>query len=134
MSLTRDQPPSSFFSPGVAAVFAWILLAVVVSVVYARAFDIPFIFDDETAIVANRSIRVLWPLNEPLRPPRDSPVAGRPLVNWSLALNYAISGLSPRSYHVFNVALHALSAGLLFSIVRRTLVLSKFGGPVYALA
>ena len=50
---------------------------------------------------------------------------GRPLLNFSLALSYALSGIRPWGYHVMNLAIH-LGAGLaLFGIVRRTLLRGK---------
>ena len=81
----------------------------------------PFIWDDQISIVTNASIHRLWPLSVPLRPPRETPVAGRPVVNLSFALNYAVGGLSERGYHVANIAIHIACALLLFGIVRRTL-------------
>src|SRR5262249_11190655 len=57
-----------------------------------------------------------------LSPPnRGEAVSGRPLVNLSLAVNYAIGGLDVTGYHVWNVAVHVCCALLLFGIVRRTL-------------
>ena len=43
--------------------------------------------------------------------------------NFSLAINYAVSGLHVWSYHAANLGIHILTALLLFSIVRRTLLL-----------
>jgi hypothetical protein len=57
----------------------------------------------------------------PLSPPRDTSVAGRPLVNLSFAMNYAMGGLDVTSYHATNLALHLLVALVLFAIVRRSL-------------
>ena len=92
----------------------------------------PFVWDDETAIVKNPTIQHLWPPWEPLLPPRETPVAGRPIANLSFAINYAIGGLTETGYHVGNIALHIACALLLFGVVRRTLVGSKlrerFGG------
>src|SRR5206468_3019554 len=51
---------------------------------------------------------------------RELPTAGRPLVNVSFAINYALGGLNVVGYHVLNVALHVLCALLIFGIVRRT--------------
>lgn len=48
-------------------------------------------------------------------------MAGRPFVNLTLALNYAVSGLNPWSYHLVNIGVHLLAGWLLFGIVRRTL-------------
>src|SRR6185503_1166416 len=88
---------------------------------YGNSLSGPFIWDDQISVVANRTIQHLWPLSDPLRPPRETPVAGRPIVNLSFAINYAIGGLSEAGYHVGNIALHICCALLLFGIVRRTL-------------
>ena len=117
--------------------FAWIaaaVIAVAVVAVYGGALDSPFIFDDYHGIVTNESIDSLWPLvgdatnPGPLNPPPFIPTSARPLVNLSLALNYAIGGLNPTGYHVFNVVVHILCTMLLWSITRRTLRLPVFGG------
>jgi tetratricopeptide (TPR) repeat protein len=91
--------------------------------VFANGLGGPFIIDDQTAIESNQRIRRLSPLSEALSPPRDTPVAGRPLVNLSFALNYAISELDARDYRVTNLAIHLLVALVLFGLVRRTLEL-----------
>jgi Flp pilus assembly protein TadD len=83
--------------------------------------SVPFIWDDQTAIVTNKTIQHLWPLSEPLTPPRETPVAGRPLVNLSFAVNYAFGGLAETGYHAVNIAIHIGCALLLFGIVRRLL-------------
>jgi len=98
-------------------------LVVAVFAAYARSFSGPFVFLDVAAILDNPTIRHLWPIWDCLRPPHvpGITVEGRPLVNLTLALNYALSGTTVWSYHAFNVALHAASALVLFGIVRRTL-------------
>jgi tetratricopeptide (TPR) repeat protein len=48
-------------------------------------------------------------------------VSGRPVLNLSLALNHALSGYSPWSYHAVNLLIHILAGLALFGIVRRTL-------------
>ncbi|HTO04035.1 MAG TPA: tetratricopeptide repeat protein [Opitutus sp.] len=88
---------------------------------YGNTFDAPFVFDDRAAILENPTIRELWPLTTPLSPPIDGrAVAGRPLVNLTLALNYAWSGTDVWSYHLVNLALHLAAAVVLFGLVRRT--------------
>jgi Flp pilus assembly protein TadD len=99
---------------------AVVVAAVVVT--YANSLSGPFLFDDENSIVANASIRQI---DASWSPPRDTPVAGRPLVNLSFALNYLAGGLDVRGYHVVNIAIHAAAALVLFGIVRRTLLLPK---------
>lgn len=88
---------------------------------YANSLRVPFLFDDVGAVTNNPTIRRLdsWAV---LQPPADgSTTTGRPLVNLSLALNYAVSGEAVWGYHATNVAIHTLAALLLFGLVRRTL-------------
>ena len=95
-------------------------------IAYSNGLSTPFLFDDETGIVTNQQIRQVWPLDDALSPPAETPVARRPLVNLTLAINYAFSGLQPRGYHVTNLLIHLLAALTLFGIVRRTLTGPKF--------
>jgi protein O-mannosyl-transferase len=88
---------------------------------YHHGFSGPFIFDDETAVLDNPSIRHLWPIWRSFSPPPDLTVTGRPLANFTLAVNYALSGTDPWSYHAFNLLIHFLSSVTLFGLVRRTL-------------
>jgi tetratricopeptide (TPR) repeat protein len=97
------------------------LLAAAGIVAYHNAFNGSFLMDDLTAITRNPTIRSLWPPSAVLSPPPNSPVMGRPFVNLSLAVNYAVSGLDARSYHVVNLAIHLLAAIALFGVVRQTL-------------
>jgi tetratricopeptide (TPR) repeat protein len=91
---------------------------------YHNSLGGPFVFDDLPAIVANPSIRRLWPISGVLAPGLDGglTVSGRPLVNLSLALNYAWGGEAVAGYHVFNLLMHACAGLLLFGILRRTLI------------
>ena len=99
---------------------------------YHPALIAPLIFDDIRVVAGNPSIEKLWPLYSsepsPLNPVAGTPTSVRPLVNLSLALNYSLGGLDPRGYHVFSIVLHALTALLLWSVVRRTLDLEFFAG------
>ena len=114
--------------------FASIILAVSIGAVYGRVLDVPFIFDDNSAITKNRSITSLWPLvgttdrRGPLNPPPQIPTSARPLVNLSFAVNYFFGGLSPVAFHAVNVVIHFLSALLLWAITLRSLQLPFFGG------
>jgi protein O-mannosyl-transferase len=106
-----------------AIVAAAVALVLAVIAAYYDSFSGAFFFDDEFSIQANTTIRHLWPLSAVLNPPagHGETVGGRPLVNLSLAVNYAMGGLSVASYHAFNLAVHALAALTLFGLVRRTL-------------
>jgi protein O-mannosyl-transferase len=93
-------------------------------VVYLNSFTVPLLFEDADSIVENSTIKHLWPLWPMLSPPSAAgPVAGRPVVNISLAVNYAISGLAPWSYHAVNLLIHVLAALVLMGTIRRTLTL-----------
>ncbi|MBK8856988.1 MAG: tetratricopeptide repeat protein [Opitutaceae bacterium] len=99
-----------------------LLLFVLVAAAYANTFGVPFLFDDAVAVERNPSIRQLWPLSVPLSPPPEGgTTTGRPVVNFSLALNYALSGEAVWSYHAFNLLIHAAAALALLGIMRRTL-------------
>jgi Flp pilus assembly protein TadD len=94
------------------------LLVGAAAVVYWNSLPIPFLYDDQTSVVGNQSIRTLAASLSP--PPHGAPVSGRPLVNVTLAINYAAVGLDPHGYHAVNLLIHVSCALLLFGIVRRT--------------
>ncbi len=119
------QPDPSTFPGSTPRRAAWLgaLIIIIVGIAaYHNSLGGPFVFDDPSSITANPTIRRLWPIWEPLTPPRAAiTVQGRPLVNFSLALNYALGGESVRGYHVLNLAIHLAAALTLFGLVRRTL-------------
>jgi tetratricopeptide (TPR) repeat protein len=104
-----------------AAVLVFAVLAT-----YANTLEGPFIFDDIAAIVDNTAIRDLRS-RAVVAAEREVPVAGRPVVNLSLALNYAGGGLRVRGYHLTNIVLHALCALVLFAVLQLTLAQTAFG-------
>jgi len=70
-----------------------LVLVTAVAFVYGASLRVPLIFDDHPAIERNATIRQLWPLTPVLLTPVSAAGAtGRPLVNLSLALNYAWGG------------------------------------------
>lgn len=118
-----NSPPSPSPAAPLARTPWWCALVIVAAsvVAYHNSFDGPFVFDDASSIVTNPTIRRLWPLTEPLTPPSSNVTAqGRPVLNLSLALNYAIGGPAVRGYHVVNLLIHASAALVLFGVVRRT--------------
>jgi protein O-mannosyl-transferase len=90
---------------------------------YHNSLSGPFVLDDLSSIPGNPTIRQLWPLTVPLAPPRGGglTVEGRPILNLSLAVNYALSGTGVGSYHAVNLAIHLLAGLTLLGIVGRTL-------------
>lgn len=113
-------------------------LAAAIAIVYARALAGPFVFDDQTAIVGNTTLRALAPLGDVLVQPPDLTISGRPLVALSLALNYAQAELDPRPYRATNALVHWLCALLVFGVLRRTLrsprLAARFGPRADGLA
>jgi len=66
--------------------------------------------------VENTRIRHLLPLWDVLT------TTTRPVVQLSLALNYALGGINPTGYHIFNVGGHILAALVLYGVLRLTLL------------
>ena len=112
-------PPRSEPNHTRAVFLAGGVIALAGLIAYGNSFSAPFVFDSATIIAYNPTIHHLgtaW------RPPHDgSTVDGRPLLNLSLAVNYAISGTQVWSYHALNLLIHVLAGLTLFGVARRTL-------------
>src|SRR5215469_4475262 len=130
------HPPTNASRAGIFVAAA--LLTAAALAAWANSFRGPFVFDDLPAIVENATIRTLaFPIA--LAPPHTGqPANGRPLVNFSFAVNWALAGADVRGYHVLNLAIHALAALALFGVVRRTLqsrpLAAKFAADATPLA
>ncbi len=128
-TLTQDRPalPTASTSLGGWTIpLAALLLALATAAAFSSGAGGAFIYDDYPAILENPTIRHLWPIWTPLSPPgHGATVTGRPLLNFSLAINYAIGGREVWSYHVVNVVIHMVGALLLFGVVRRTFLLPR---------
>ncbi|HVW20135.1 MAG TPA: tetratricopeptide repeat protein [Opitutaceae bacterium] len=98
---------------------AFALLAAAVAAAYAGSLGGVFVMDDLPAIVDNRALR--RGSAQALLPPAGSgdTGAGRPVLNLTLALNYAAGGLAPRGYHLVNLGIHLAAALALLGILRR---------------
>lgn len=110
--------------PRLAGASVLVLLFIATSTAYRGSLSVPFVFDDLSAVRDNPSIRQLWPLTKPLALTPQAGGAGsdgRPLVNLSLALNYAWGGLDVRGYRWFNLVAHVLTGFALWSLVHLTL-------------
>lgn len=88
-------------------------------VAYANSFRGAFVFDDRDSILENESLRGWTTAFSP--PLNGTTVSGRPVLNATLALNYAFGGDSPWGYHAVNLLIHVAAALVLFGLVRRTL-------------
>jgi len=132
---TACSPPA----PGARPPYlACLLLILAGTVAYSNSFHGPFVFDDITAIEENPTLLRLGALDRVLSPPLQTTAEHRPLLNLTLAVNVAISGLEVWSYHALNLAVHLLAALLLFGILRRSLELpplaERYRGATVGLA
>lgn len=99
---------------------------------YRNSFSGPFILDDLRKIRDNVHIRRLWPLTDTLQE------TSRPLVQLTLALNYAVGGTNVADYHAVNLMIHLAAALVLYGLVRHTLrregLRERYGGVADGLA
>jgi tetratricopeptide (TPR) repeat protein len=112
-----------------AAVALGATLAAAAALAYSRTFSVPALFDDDPSIADNPTIRHL---GTSLYPPSFATVGGRPVLNFSLAVSYALSGKEVWSYHALNLAILILGGLALFGIVRRTLAMKAYPGATAA--
>jgi Tfp pilus assembly protein PilF len=97
---------------------SWLAVACLAVAPFVNGLHNEFVYDDQAQVTRNALVRSL--------DPRPILAGGavthghvewyRPLTIYSLALNWAISGDQPLSYHVVNVGLHAANACLVLSI------------------
>ena len=104
---------SNAFVPAAAALIVFVTVAC-----YGNSFAGAFVFDDQQHIKSASTIHNLWP---PWQVLFDPYFVTRPLIGYSLVVNYRISGNSPWSYHALNLLIHCVAALALFGLVRRTL-------------
>src|SRR6056297_2955408 len=84
--------------------------------IYANSLDAPFVFDDIPNIVENPFIRMTTFSPEKLAEVLKSRSANRPVANLSFALNYLVHQYSVTGYRAVNLAVHLLTAFLVFLI------------------
>jgi Flp pilus assembly protein TadD len=108
------QPPAARAGALEGRALPALLIVAAGFLAYAGSFDGVFVFDDIDAIVESPDLRQWRDLGTLLS-------GSRPLVQLTLGLNYALGGLAPWGYHLFNVTAHVLAAVLLFGVLRRLL-------------
>lgn len=107
-----------------------VIAAILLAAAYANSLDGAFVFDDEVSIVENSSIRGLSPLVDVLAAKAEGGRThdSRPLLNLSLALDYAAHGLWRPGFRIVNLAIHLGNVLLVFDVARRLLRLSGARG------
>ncbi len=103
----------------IRAVVPPVLVILAGLIAYSNSFSGEFVLDDDKFVVNNPRIRTILPLSETMR-------GRRPIVDLSLAVNYAWEELEPSGYHVFNLTVHLLAGLTLLGVVRRTLSRPQF--------
>jgi len=127
--------PASVASSRRTSILAATVIVFAAFVAFNNSFRGPFIADDLWSITNNRTI---LRLSSALAPPSDTTTGGRPLLNLTFAVNYALGGMNVWGYHVLNLLIHILASLTLFGIVRRTLlkpaISRRFGAAALPLA
>jgi Tfp pilus assembly protein PilF len=103
---------------------------------YANTLRVPLFFDDTINIVKNPAIQSLSNFLSPARLIDASSfsanlkyaTAVRPVAYLTFALNYALGGDDPVGYHVVNLAIHLISALLVYALTRSLLATPAFSG------
>jgi tetratricopeptide (TPR) repeat protein len=111
------REPSAFLARWVTFLAGGIVVLAALAA-YHNSFSGPFFFDDISAITDNSTIRHF---ENAFSPSPKNATFGRPLLNLSFALNYALGGMKVWGYHAFNLLIHMLAGLTLFGLVRRTL-------------
>lgn len=104
---------SKWFNPA-----AFCIIAALILIAYSNTFTAAFHFDDNPSIVENPYIkRVTWDnFTQMLH-------GTRPVVNLSLMLNYAVSGMNVVGWHIFNIGFHIANSCFVFLLILWTLEL-----------
>jgi Flp pilus assembly protein TadD len=111
VNVVSEQPRGQARLP----VWLPLLLVAATVAVYLNSFDGVFVLDDQRYIADNPRVHQLWP-------PWPLLVRRRPVVDLSLAANYALGGLDLWGYHAFNLLIHVCAALTLLGVVRKTLL------------
>lgn len=88
------------------------ILAALVALAWANGLNGEFTYDDKVEVIGNRTIRVLddwWAI--------ASYNFARPILIATYAVNFHFSGFEPLTYHLVDVALQAVNAGLVMLVV-----------------
>ncbi|MCG3126306.1 MAG: Beta-barrel assembly-enhancing protease [Phycisphaerae bacterium] len=96
---------------------AGLALLILTGLAYLPVGRAGFIWDDDHYVTENRTLHSLDGLRRIWLEPRAIPQY-YPLVHTSFWVEYQLWGLRPLGYHAVNVALHALSAVLLWRLLR----------------
>lgn len=99
-------------------IIAFGIIAAMVLIAYSNTFTASFHFDDYPAIIENPNIRHVT---------MDNIIsllqANRPVVYFSLMLNYQLSGVNVVGWHIFNIGVHIATSCFVYLLMLWTLTL-----------
>lgn len=96
------------------------VIALITFLAYSNSFNSAFHFDDFSSIITHPYIKSMN--NIPyFFYYNGSPLIGRPVTMATFAVNFAIGGLDPFSYHVMNFFIHLANAIMVYLILLLTL-------------
>ena len=105
--------------------WCWATLCLFTLLVFAPMFLNGFVWDDPAFIAKNPAIRGLWPPGRffsaqgSVAQGTIYPLTGqRPVMIFSLAVDYALWKLNPFGYHLTNLLLHLLCVGMVVLLVQ----------------
>lgn len=101
----------------------WLVIAALCVAVFSNSLSNAPHLDDFYRVVDNPGIEEVWPIWRHFVDPRTMSTLPtitqfRPMLPLSLSLNYAVSGDSMVGFHVGNLALQIVCAGLVYELVR----------------
>ncbi|MDQ3020541.1 MAG: tetratricopeptide repeat protein [Bacteroidota bacterium] len=101
--------------------YCYIIIIIVTFSIFYNSLSNEFVFDDESVIVNNASIRYLTNIQKFFTADEGfHKVIGRyyrPIVSATYTVDYAVYGLNPYGYHLTNVIIHIIACLLLFKIL-----------------
>jgi tetratricopeptide (TPR) repeat protein len=112
-------------TPATSAVlrYGWLVAALACIVVYAPSLGNPFHYDDEHSVLLNPHLRDLARVPSYFTDPTTFSVDPakamyRPLLLVTYALNFALGGEGPWSFHLVNLGIHAAAAATVWWLAR----------------
>ncbi|MGD9332692.1 MAG: hypothetical protein PVJ53_15365, partial [Desulfobacterales bacterium] len=108
------------------SITAFLLLIVVGGLIYSNTLSSPFLFDSVPRILKNPNVRISELSMDNLAQAafNQSSPKNRPVANITFAVNYFFHQYETPGYHVINIAIHILTAFLLYLLFKTTLALS----------
>ncbi|HMQ69179.1 MAG TPA: tetratricopeptide repeat protein [Ignavibacteria bacterium] len=103
------------------SLYCYIIIIVVTYLVFQNTLENNFVFDDESVIIGNTSIKDLSNIPKFFTAEEGfHKVIGRyyrPVISSTYALDYSVWELDPYGYHLTNIIIHIISCLLLFKIL-----------------